>query len=182
MKLEHQLQLQHSERSHKAQVVEMEQRMSSEIRHSQGIHKMELQATQQRNQENEQLAEQQHQRHLQVFELHNQNALKLQTMMVELKNHVDFAQALTTTVSEDREKALRDKEEAVEQKLQTVTDVLDQIVNQKEAVEKERARLLSVLTTFELSMASFQKDHEEERMRLQQAQVKPTFLAPVFIS
>ena len=43
MKLEHQLQMQAQDRSHKAQVTEMDQRMTAEIRHLQAMHKMELQ-------------------------------------------------------------------------------------------------------------------------------------------
>eukprot|EP01064_Diplonema_japonicum_P011872 TRINITY_DN19318_c0_g3_i1.p1 TRINITY_DN19318_c0_g3~~TRINITY_DN19318_c0_g3_i1.p1 ORF type:complete len:870 (+),score=206.96 TRINITY_DN19318_c0_g3_i1:55-2610(+) len=172
-------QLEAYQRASRQQTEELQLRMASELDHLKEIRHIEMQNMEKRHKDAVESQRLQYEQSLQLFDVHRVNSEKLTQLVDEVRDSVKAVGDLNERANEYQSDMLKEKELHLSKQLKAQGELLSQIEQQKEILEKERQRLALSYGKFDTCVTSFSARHSEEIQNLQAAQARANSLRDI---
>lgn len=164
-------QLDEVKKQYRLQMEEMRRQIDLDRAHVAEIHKLEMVAMEKRHLEAASITEKHHREQLILMDLHSANASKLEQLIKHSHEEMEEAKKLNENITVERLQVVKDRERQLDDQQALVGKVLLEVQNMKENLERERMRLAGLYAQFDISIASFNKENEEDRRKHREAQV-----------
>lgn len=166
-----QSQLDEVKKQYRLQMEEMRRQFDLDRAHVAEIHKLEMGAMEKRHVEAASMTEKHHREQLILMDLHSANASKLEQLIKHSREEMEAAKKLNENITEERLQIVKERERQIDDQMAMVTKVYQESQNLKESLERERMRLSTLYAQFDISIASFNKENEEERRKHRESQL-----------
>lgn len=163
-------QLDEVKKQYRLQMEEMRRQFDLDRAHVGEIHKLEMGAMEKRHLEAASMTEKHHREQLILMDLHSANASKLEQLIKHSHEEMEAAKKLNENITEERLQVVKERERQLDDQQALVSKVMLEAQNMKDNLERERLRLAGLYAQFDISIASFNKENEEDRRKHRESQ------------
>ncbi|KAL7708205.1 hypothetical protein N2W54_006247 [Lotmaria passim] len=163
-------QLEEMKTQYRAQIEDVRRQMELDSQRKEELQKAELAMMAKRHEAALEQLQHQHAQQLAALEAHTGNTGRIEALVETLQNQMETAKAMNEKLMTERLATLQQKERQLEDHRAVLDAMAAEMKSSQETLATERARIAGLYAKFELALASFSKNSEEDRRTLRDAQ------------
>ncbi|KPI85093.1 hypothetical protein ABL78_5859 [Leptomonas seymouri] len=163
-------QLEEMKTQYRAQIEEVRRQIETDDARKEELQKAELAMMAKRHEAALEQLQHQHAKQLAALEAHIGNSSRIETLVESMQEQMEATRIMNEKLMAERLATLQQKERQLEDQRAVLDAMVSEAKSSQETLGAERARVAGLYTKFELALAAFNKNSEEDRRAMRESE------------